>query len=540
MTHPVIAELRPARPPVALTDAIPGALAQIVGQQYVLTTEEDRRFYSADLASEGAMVSCVVQPRTADEVARVVAHCTSAGRPVVPRGGGFSYTGGYVPTLADSVMIDLRRLDRIVEINEEDLYVTVEAGVTWRDLYEALKARGLRTPYFGPMSGYWATVGGALSQGSFFLGSTQYGTVAESVLSLEVVLADGTVLRTGSGGGLDDASPFFRWYGPDLSGLFLSDTGAMGIKTRASLRLIPWPEHQRFASFAVASLKGCVGIVSAIGRRGLASECYSWDPTFVKAVGERSGTLQDLKYLAGVVGSGSSLFRGVKDAARMALNGKRLLDGSTYLVHVTIDDVTAEGAEAKLKLVQAIAAEAGAGEVDASIPRATRGTPFTDFKNLGFAREGIRNLPTNTLCPHSRAQELAAEMTTFFATKKELFEANGITWGVIVFAVGANVVCIEPLIYWKDPHYAWHDRVTERSNLAELARYDGPTKEAQIVIGVREELKDLCLRLECAHVQIGKSYRWAETRDAAALATLKKVKRMVDPQGLMNPGSLGL
>ena len=209
-------------------------------------------------------------------------------------------------------------------------------------------------------------------------------------------------------------------------------------------------------------------------------------------------------------------------------------------MHVTIDDVSAAGAEAKLELVQAIAAAAGAGEVDGSIPRATRGTPFTDFKTLGFAREGIRNLPTNILCPHSRAQALASEITAFFAERKTLFDAHGITWGVIVFAVGANVVCIEPLVYWKDPQYVWHDRVEERSNLAELARYEGPTTEAQIVAGVREDLKALCTRLDCAHVQIGRAYRWADTRDPSALATLRKVKRMVDPKGLMNPGSLGL
>ena len=547
MTQQVLAETRPAAiaPGLSLAehplaDPLIADLARIVGDRHVLTGHEDRRFFSADLASEGALVSCIVQPATSSEVSQVVARCIGAGRPVIPRGGGFSYTGGYMPAVEDSVMIDLRRLDRIVEINEEDLYVTVEVGVTWRSLYEELKARGLRTPYFGPMSGYWATVGGALSQGSFFLGSTQYGTVAESVLSLEVVLADGSILRTGSAGGRGEASPFYRWYGPDLSGLFLADTGAMGIKTRASLRLIPWPAHQRFASFAVDNLADCVKIVSEVGRRGLASECYSWDPTFVKSVGERSGTLQDLKYLAGVVGSGSSLFRGVKDAARMALNGKRLLDGSTYLVHVTIDDVSEEGAEAKLKLVQAIAAAHAAGEVDGSIPRATRGTPFTDFKNLGLVKEGIRNLPTNALCPHSKAQELAREISAFFATKETLFGAHGITWGVIVFAVGANMICIEPLIYWKDLHYVWHDRVSERSNLTELARFDGPTQEAQIVIAVRQELKDLCQRLECAHVQIGKAYPWAETREPAVLEMMQKLKTLMDPKGLMNPGSLGL
>ena len=126
----------------------------------------------------------------------------------------------------NSVTIDLRGIDQVFEINETDMYVRVGVGCTWHNLYTALKARGLRTPYFGPMSGYSATVGGALSQGSFFLGSTEYGTVMDSVLSLEMVLADGSIVHTGSDSAAGVA-PFYRNYGPDLTGLFLADTGAL-------------------------------------------------------------------------------------------------------------------------------------------------------------------------------------------------------------------------------------------------------------------------------------------------------------------------
>lgn len=537
MTQPLVAE---RADPSADVDGLVASLRAIVGADFVLADEPDRRFFSTDLASEGPLVACIVQPGTTAEIAAVVACCTGAGRALVPRGGGFSYTGGYLATEPHSVVLDLRRLDRIVEINEEDLYVTVECGVTWRQLYEALKARGLRTPYFGPMSGYWATVGGALSQGSFFLGSTQYGTAAESVLSLEVVLADGTIIHTGSGSARKNPSPFFRWYGPDLSGAFLSDTGAMGVKARVSLRLIPWPAHQRFATFALHELSTCTALVSEIGRQGLAAECYSWDPTFVKSVGERTGMLQDMKFLAGVVGSGSSLFRGVKEAARIALAGKRVLDGSTWLVHVTIDDVTDAGAEGRLKRVQEIAARIGAGEVEASVPRATRAMPFQDFKNNGLFTQDIRNLPTNALCAHSAAQELGREIEALFASRRDVMLSHSITWGVIVFAVGANMICIEPLIYWSDAQYKWHDRVSERSDLAQLATFDGPTPAARAAIAIRGELKDLMTRLGCAHVQIGKAYRWAETRDDASLALVRDFKRMVDPQHRINPGSLGL
>ncbi len=516
------------------------ALAAIVGAGHVLDDPAQRRFHSTDLAGEGVLAACVVQPADAEQLSRVVALCTGAGHAVIARGGGYSYTGGYLPVEEASVLLDLRRLDRIIEINAQDLVVTVECGCTWRTLYEALKARGLRTPYFGPMSGYWATVGGALSQGSFFLGSSQHGTAAESVLSLTVMLADGSTLRTGSAGAQDHPSPFFRWYGPDLSGLFLSDTGAMGIKVQASLRLMPWPAHQRFATFALDGLAACVSLVSEIGRQGLAAECYSWDPTFVKSVGERTGMLGDIKFLAGVVGAGSSLLGGMKEAARIALAGKRVLDGSTWLVHVTIDDVSAAGAEERLKLVQALAVAVQAGEVEASVPRATRALPFVDFKHHGLATKGIRNLPTNALCPHSQAQQVARETEAFFTARQPEMLAAGVTWGVIVFAVGAQMVCVEPLLYWADAQYQWHDRIAERSNLQELARYDAPVPAARLVAAMRSELVDLYTRLGCAHVQIGKAYRWAETRQGAVLRTVAAIKQVLDPDRRMNPGSLGL
>ena len=111
------------------------ALAAIVGPAHVLVEEAQRRFFSVDLAAEGALVACVAQPGSAEELSRVVAHSTGAGYAVIPRGGGFSYTGGYRPGEERTVMVDLRRMNRIVEINAQDLYVTVECGCTWRELY---------------------------------------------------------------------------------------------------------------------------------------------------------------------------------------------------------------------------------------------------------------------------------------------------------------------------------------------------------------------------------------------------------------------
>ena len=121
----------------------------------------------------------------------------AAGYPLIPRGGGMSYTKSYVPERPESVLFDMRSMNGIVEINTDDMYVTVEAGCTWKQLYEALQPRGVRTPYYGPLSGMYATVGGTLSQNSLFWASGIYHTAADSCIGLEVVLANGEILHTG-------------------------------------------------------------------------------------------------------------------------------------------------------------------------------------------------------------------------------------------------------------------------------------------------------------------------------------------------------
>jgi FAD/FMN-containing dehydrogenase len=514
-------------------------LGDILGQDNVLAGAEDTNFFSADVFSKGETVDAVIKPGTVDELSRAVKACTDAGWIVIPRGGGFSYTGGYIPVSEKSITVDLRRLDKIIEINEEDMYVTVEVGCTWRTLYDALKAKGMRTPYFGPVSGFRATVGGALSQGSFFLGSTQYGTTADTVLALEVVLANGSIIRTGSTSSSISQSPFYRWYGPDLTGLFLADTGAMGFKTKASLKLIPFPEHQRFGTFAFDTIEQSIAVVSEISRRGLAGECYCWDPYFVKSMASMNSIGTDIKYLRGVVGSGSSLLGGLKDAARIALAGKKIFDGGTYLVNAVIDEVSDVAAEEKLKLIQAIVAKNDGGEIPSSAPRAMRGMPFNDFNHAAYQQSGRRSLPTNGLCPHSQAPALAADIHRYFAEQQSFMDEAGITWGIIVFAVGSTAICIEPLFYWNDDYNNVYDRVNETTHFDALAKRNGPPAVIEAVKTMRKGLVDVFTRNGCVHVQIGKAYPWNETRDPATLKLLQTLKDIVDPNCLVNRGSLG-
>ncbi len=522
-------------------------LVALLGDAAVETDLAKRTFFATDMSRRGPAATAVIRPADAGQVAAAVKLCIDRGVAVIPRGGGFSYTGGYVPTRDDSVIVDLRGLDRIVEINATDMYVIVETGCTWHTLYEALKAKGLRTPYFGPMSGYHATVGGALSQGSFFLGSSQYGPVADSVLAVEVALADGTLLRTGSWAGAGalagegaGASPFFRSYGPDLTGVFLGDTGALGFKTKAVLKLIPFPAHQAFATFAFNDEEAAASAVSAIARTGIAGECYCWDPYFVKVMATATtGLAQDLKILAGVArGGGGSRARGLFNAAKLAAAGKSVFDGDIFMLNLTVDDATRAGADAHIAVLKTIAAAGGGREMPASAPMAMRGTPFIDF-NTAERRRPMRNLPTHGLVPHSHVAELSREVRAIVAPHLAAMQEAGIEIGVIYFGVGLQAVCLEPIFYWDDHQHFNHDRVNERSDLAGLEANRDVPEATRLVMAIRAELVAAFARHGSAHVQIGKSYPWLSNRSDAARGPARMLKRAFDPANLVNPGSLG-
>ncbi|MBA2934814.1 FAD-binding oxidoreductase [Sphingomonas sp. CGMCC 1.13654] len=523
--------------PPACDDALVHRLRGLLGPDAVETAADKRVFFSTDIFTRGETSVAVIAPRTVEQLSQAVALATEAGHTVVPRGGGFSYTQGYVPIRPDTITVDLRHLNRIREINAEDLYVVVEAGVTWTDLYDALKAKGLRTPYFGPMSGYRATVGGALSQGSFFLGSTQYGTTADSVLGLEVVLADGTRLTTGSAASTRADHPFFRNFGPDLTGLFLNDTGALGFKAVAMLKLIPFPEHHRYASFAFDDEPSALAALSDVARAGLAAECYLWDPPFGAQLRSRNSMLDNMRYLGGVLRSGRNPLAGAIDGLRLALRGKRTFDGKAWLLHCTIDDPSDAGAEGRLQRIRAIADGHGAAAVEPSAPRAMRGMPFNDFLPLMTQAPEQRNLPTHGIYPHSRIRKVTADARAFFARNADRMAKDDITVGTIFFAIGANAVCIEPLFYWTDDRLAIHDRGAERSALD-----DGPVRApaGEAVAALRKELVELFSSHGAVHCQIGKSYPYREALRPETYGLLEAVKTAVDPRGLVNPGSLGL
>ena len=127
------------------------SLGAIIGQSYLLTDSESCSFYAQDVFTKDLPALAVAQPGNTKELALVVKTAVDAGHAVVARGGGMSYTSGYVPAIKDTVVIDLSRMNKVLEVNREDMYVTVESGCTWKDLQEGYR---LTNTLLGPSVRY--------------------------------------------------------------------------------------------------------------------------------------------------------------------------------------------------------------------------------------------------------------------------------------------------------------------------------------------------------------------------------------------------
>ncbi|MEL7030022.1 MAG: FAD-binding oxidoreductase, partial [Pseudomonadota bacterium] len=269
------------------TDDILGRLRNAAGADGVLEDASARAFYGTDVYRAGATPLAVLRPDTVEKLQAGVKAATDAGLAIVPRGGGASYTDGYAAPNPASVIVDLGRLDKIVQIDERNATVTVEAGCTWASLRQALDAKGLRTPFFGPFSGIAATVGGSMAQNAISHGSGAYGISAQSALGMDIVVASGELVRAGALAPEAEA-PFLRHYGPDLVGLFTGDCGAFGIKARVTLPLLKKKPAAQCASFAFSTFEGLHETMRAVALEGLDDENFAVDAVLMQGQIARS------------------------------------------------------------------------------------------------------------------------------------------------------------------------------------------------------------------------------------------------------------
>jgi FAD/FMN-containing dehydrogenase len=239
-----------------LQDKIVGKLTKIVAAEYITTDESRLDELSWDALSEGRLHPskrpqvivplCSVLPSSTDDVRRIVLLANEEKVPIVPYGGGSGLMGGALSVQA-GIVIDLRRMDRVLEVDTEARSVRVQAGTVLEELEKRLNRENFilgHDPWTLPV----ATVGGAISTNSMGYRGGLYGSMGEQVLGLEAVLPNGEVLRTRA---VPKSSA-----GIDLKSLFIGAEGCFGIITDATIRIFPAPEKQvlhalRFESFEV-------------------------------------------------------------------------------------------------------------------------------------------------------------------------------------------------------------------------------------------------------------------------------------------------
>ncbi|GAJ11534.1 unnamed protein product, partial [marine sediment metagenome] len=215
------------------------ALAEIVGSDYVSDRPEELYLYSRDPGAQPPRkVDGVVMPRTVDEVQRIVALANREKLALTPMGAGLTLSALNVP-LKGGIVLDMKRMDGIIEVNEASRYVLIEAGVTQAALSAYLEKNHPHLQHSTPESPPTATiVGNILIHGHGHL-TPRYGVNSQMVNGMEVVLPTGEVCQLGSG----SISP--NWFSrdplPDLMGLFLGWLGTTGIVTKLSLQLFPKP-----------------------------------------------------------------------------------------------------------------------------------------------------------------------------------------------------------------------------------------------------------------------------------------------------------
>jgi len=247
-------------------------LAEIVGRDYVSDRPEELYLYSRDPgAQKPRRADCVVMPGTVDEVQQIVRLANREKLAVTPMGAGLTLSALTVP-VKGGIVLDMKRMDSIIEVNEASRYAVIEAGVTQAALRAYLEKNHPHLQHSTPESPPTATVAGnILIHGHGHL-TPRYGVNSQMVNGMEVVLPTGEVCKLGSG----SVSP--KWFSrdplPDLMGLFLGWLGTTGIVTRLSIQLFPKPAFRDLLLFVSDSVELIPEIISELSQINLLENCF--------------------------------------------------------------------------------------------------------------------------------------------------------------------------------------------------------------------------------------------------------------------------
>lgn len=470
MTRFVLRHGAPSSDERAAIEALADALSpRLAGR--LLVAEGARRHYATSEGHHGGHVpDLVALPGSVAEVQEVVRQAARHAVPIVAYGAGTSLEGNAAATHG-GLCIDLSGLNRIVEVRPEDLLCVVEPGVTREQLNAELRGTGL---FFPVDPGANATLGGMLATRASGTNAVRYGTMRENALALDVVLADGTLLKTGTRARKSSA-------GYDLTHLFVGSEGTLGLIVGATLRLHGLPETTLAATWDFETLAGAVETVIATMQAGVP--------------------------IARIELLDAAAMRACNAYAKLGLPERPTLFLEFH--------GSAAGVAEQLELVRAIGAEAGGGELRQAVETEARSRLWkARHQALPAARAmraGAVTWVTDVCVPISHLAEAIGRV-------QAAVDAAGLLAPILGHVGDGNfhVFFVLP----PEPGPEWEEARAINDAMVAHALSVGGTSTGEHGIGVG---KKAALRREHGDV---------------AVQLMAQLKAMLDPSGLLNPGKL--
>lgn len=245
---------------VKVPDKVKKALKEILGEENFLDDDMDRLLYSYDATRIKMKPDVVAIPQNEEQVSKIVQICYEEGIPITPRGAGSGYTGGALP-VKGGILISFEKMDRILEIDEDNAVARVQPGVITYKLQKAVERIGLFYPP-DPASYKYCTLGGNVAENAGGPRCVKYGVTREYVMELNTVIHTGEIIHSGRPTLKDVA-------GYDITRLFIGSEGTLGLFTEITVKLIPKPQATKTAMAIFPEISSVGKTVKDIFKSGI-------------------------------------------------------------------------------------------------------------------------------------------------------------------------------------------------------------------------------------------------------------------------------
>lgn len=451
-------------------DLIP-LFTSVVGQPYTRTDTEALTTYGRDALQIGHPPDVVLLPANTAEIASIARLCDEHRVPLVVRGAGTGYTGGAVP-VHGGVVVSMERLNRILEIDEENLLAVVQPHVITHELQDAVEARGLFYPP-DPASLKQSSIGGNVAECAGGPRAVKYGTTKRYVLALEAVLPTGEIVRTGS-------KAVKNVVGYDLTQLLVGSEGTLAIITEVTLRLVPKPAVQATMQATFPSVARAVAAVSRL----LAARVV---PATIELI--------DRESLAAVE---RHLGRAVAPA------------GTDAMLIIEVDGVPA-GVEEEAARVITACREAGAIDIRRASTAEERDAIWTARRELSFALRALapRKINHDLVVPRGRVPQLFDLVARIRREYRLLIPCFG--------HAGDGNIHVNLMVNPADEDEMQRAKHAERELFEGVVRLEGSISGEHGIGFSKAQYLGLELSPE-------------------TIALMRRVKLAFDPNGILNPG----